>query len=100
VLYDELVRDPERLLSYLCPRLGLPYEPAMLTAYARESLRLVRPGETWKQEVAGEIAPRNPRRFGEPFSRQEEERLSAGVEPLRPVLESWRRDYLAASTAR
>lgn len=100
VLYDELARDPERLLRYLCPRLGLDYDPAMLTGYARESVRLVRPGETWKLDVAGEIAPRSPRRFGELFSPEEEERIRTGVEPLRPLLEGWRRDYLAASTAR
>ncbi len=46
--YEDLIADPERVLSALCHRLGLAFEPAMLDFHKeRRNQRFAKMGEQW-----------------------------------------------------
>ncbi|MGI9145055.1 MAG: sulfotransferase family protein [Chloroflexota bacterium] len=51
VVYERLVREPERALPEVCTFVGLAYEPAMLAEFGREAGRNVGRGEAWKRDV-------------------------------------------------
>lgn len=51
VRYETLAAEPERTLRRLCDRLGLAYEPSMLSAEASNSV--IAPDEQWKASVGG-----------------------------------------------
>ncbi|HEX4956325.1 MAG TPA: sulfotransferase [Thermoanaerobaculia bacterium] len=100
VLYDELVRDPERSLRYLGGRLGLGFERAQLEGYRAEAARLVRADELWKKDAGGDIRPLPSGKVERLFDEATREWLRGRVASQAADLEQLRRAYLAATSER
>lgn len=73
IRYENLVADPEKVLSQLCTFLGLEFDAVMLTAYGQTARKVVRPDETWKASVGAPIKSANGKKFYELFNPEEQD---------------------------
>jgi len=79
VRYEELIRDPQKVLNELCAFVGIPFEPSMLTEYAKRADDLIQEGEAWKSSVRGPIWREQPRRFREYLDEGQRQHVHARV---------------------
>lgn len=60
VVYEELIKQPEKTLRNLCDKIGIPFEFSMLNDYAKSAEKLVDQSEmSWKKETLGPLISNN-----------------------------------------
>jgi hypothetical protein len=52
IAYEQLLRDPDAQVQYVCEFLDLPFEPTMLDEFGKQAARNISRSETWKRDVA------------------------------------------------
>ncbi len=68
VRYEQLVEQPELILTELCDFIGIPFEATMLTTYPAAADHLILPYETWKHQVKQNIQNTNGTKFKRVFN--------------------------------
>jgi LPS sulfotransferase NodH len=67
VQYEQLVANPQPVLTQLCEFLGLAFEESMLQEYQAAAKKVVRKDETWKAAASQPIANANGKKFYQVF---------------------------------
>ena len=63
VIYEELITSPQEVLSRLCDRISLPFNPSMLS-FGEVAKKLVSKSElSWKKETFGPLLPSNKEKW-------------------------------------
>ena len=82
VRYEELVTQPEAILSQLCDFIGLPFEATMLTEYRTTADHLILPHETWKNPVKQSIRSTNGTKFKRVFNHAQQDYIWKHLKPI------------------
>ncbi len=82
VRYEDLVAQPEPVLSQLCDFIGLPFEATMLTEYPAVADHLILPHETWKHQVKQNIHNTNGSKFKRVFNPKQQDYILQNLKSI------------------
>jgi len=80
VIYDDLVKEPAKIIENLCSKLDISYFPEMLENYVEQLDKIALKNEKWKKNVKKEIEKKS--KFEQIFNEDEKKCILASIRDI------------------